>query len=118
MIESAFRAALMAPISGAVLLDTGLGPTAGAAVPLAPITMPTDPEHRTASEAAANALPQKRIAHDGHLRSQTGLDKGSRSCQLSEAFGATCFGLPRGTVPLQRRGPHKSSRLADEGIPS
>jgi hypothetical protein len=87
VVETPFRAPLMAAVGAAVLLPTCFGAATRATVALPAITMSADPEHRIASPAATNALPEKPIAW-GHVLPETGLDNGSRSWQVSTSIPA------------------------------
>ena len=79
MVEASFRAALVAVVGTAPLLEPGLSTASGAAVALSAITVLADPEHRVAFSAAANPLPENDFAMNRHVRPQKGLDNGSQS---------------------------------------
>jgi hypothetical protein len=79
MIQSPFPTALVAVVGAASLPEPGLGATGEAAIALSTITLPADPEHRVASAAAANPLPENDFAMNRHVRPQKGLDNGSQS---------------------------------------
>jgi len=57
VVEPAFGTLLIAAVGRPVLLASGFGAAGRATVALPAITMCTNPEHRLASLAAANALP-------------------------------------------------------------
>ena len=58
MIEPAFEAPLMTTVGSTALLAPGFGAANRTAVALASIAVRANPEHRLASLAAANALPE------------------------------------------------------------
>jgi hypothetical protein len=62
MVESAFRAALVAAVGAAPLLEPCFGAAGHAAIALSTITVLTDPEHRVASIATANPLTENYVA--------------------------------------------------------
>ena len=72
MVQPSFRASLVAAIGAAPLLDPGLLAASCAAIALSAITMLADPEHREASTAAANPLPENHFAMSRHRRPQAG----------------------------------------------
>jgi hypothetical protein len=107
MIEPAFGAPLMPAVGAAALLEAGLVAASRAAITLAPVAMPTDPEHRVAFPAAANPLPENRFAMHRHPRPRAGLDNGNRSWQVKTIHsGDLLLGLPTGTPPLATAGSH------------
>jgi hypothetical protein len=78
VIESAFRALLVASVSGPPLPAPSLVAALGAAVAVSAITVRTDEENRLAPLTKANSLPQNRFAmNHRHASSQAGLDNGS-----------------------------------------
>jgi len=62
MVEPAFRAALVAAVGAAPLLESCFGAAGDAAIALSTITVLTDPEHRVASAATANPLTENYFA--------------------------------------------------------
>lgn len=88
MVQPSFRAPLVTAVGTAPLLEAGLGPAGGTAITLPAVTVLTDPEHRVASTAAANPLPENHFARNRHARPQTGLDNGQQSCQVRTSFDA------------------------------
>jgi hypothetical protein len=82
IIQLAFRAPLVAAVGTAPLLKPRFSAAGRTAVAPSTITVLTDPEHRVAAFAAANPLPENDFAMSLHVRPQTGLDNGSRSCQV------------------------------------
>jgi hypothetical protein len=82
VVEPSLRAALVAAVGAAPLLESGLGAASRTAIALPAITVLTDPEHRLAFAAAANPLTENRFAMDRHPRRQAGLDNGSQSWQV------------------------------------
>jgi len=66
MVQSSFRAPLVAAVGRASLLDPGFSAASGAAIALSAITVLADPEHRVASNAAANPLPENHFAMSRH----------------------------------------------------
>jgi hypothetical protein len=88
MVEASFRAALVAVVGTAPLLEPGLSTASGAAVALSAITVLADPEHRVAFSAAANPLPENYFAVGRHRCPHAGLDNGNRSWQVRTSFDA------------------------------
>jgi hypothetical protein len=82
MIESAFRASLVAAVGAATLPGTGLGPAGRTAIALSPIAAPADPEHCVASSTEANPLTKDDLAMTIHAHREAGLDNGDRSWQV------------------------------------
>ena len=88
MVQPSFRAPLVTAVGAASLLEPGLGTARRAAIALPAITVLTDPEHRVASTAGANPLPENHVARNGHAHPRTGLDNGKQSCQVRTSFDA------------------------------
>jgi hypothetical protein len=86
MIEPAFRTPLVAVVGDTVLLPPGFGAASCAAIALPPITVRTNPEHRLASLAAANPLPENHFALNRHPPAQADFDSGNGSCQGRTSF--------------------------------
>ena len=80
MVQSSFRALLVAAVGPASLLPAGLDLAGRAAITLAAVTVGADPEHRVAP--AARSLSENNFAMTRHPRCQVGLDNGDRSWQL------------------------------------
>jgi hypothetical protein len=80
MIESAFRASLMATVGAATLPASGLGLARRTAIALSAIAVPADPEHCVASQTGP--LTKDRLAMKIHARRHAGLDNGDRSWQV------------------------------------
>jgi len=100
MVQPCFGAVLVAAIGAAPLLESGLAAASGAAIALAAITVPANPEHHVASAAAADPLMENRLGN-GHARLQAGLDNGRESWQVRTSSNAvTCCRLPSGAPPL------------------
>jgi len=81
MIQPAFGALLVSAVGGAALLPPGVGTARRAAIALPPITVGTNPEHRLATLAATNALPENHFAMNRHPPTQADFDNGNGSCQ-------------------------------------
>ena len=62
VIEPSFRALLVPPVGVPPLLPPGFSPASLGAVPVAPVTMTADPEHRATAGAPANPLTQEFFA--------------------------------------------------------
>jgi hypothetical protein len=77
MVQPCFGALLVTAIGTAPLLEPGLAAASGAAITLAAITVPTNPEHGAASAAAADPLMENRFVNR-HARQSAGLDNGRR----------------------------------------
>ena len=88
MVESSFQAPLVAAVGAAPLLQSRLSTASGAAVALSAIAVLADPEHRVASSAAANPLPENYFAVGRHPCPHAGLDNGNRSWQVRTSFDA------------------------------
>ena len=86
MIEPAFRTPLVALIGDTVLLPPGFRAASCAAIALPPIAVRTNPEHRLASLAAANPLPENHFALNRHPPTQADFDRGNGSCQRRTSF--------------------------------
>jgi hypothetical protein len=91
VVESAFQALLIAAIGRPVLPAPGFGAARRAAIALSAIAMCTNPEHRLASLAAANTLPENHFALNRHPPTRGDFDKGNGSCQGKTSFDG---GLP------------------------
>jgi hypothetical protein len=76
MVQPALQAPLVAAVGAAPLLESRFSTAGRTAVALSTIAVLTDPEHRVATSAAANPLPENDFAMNLHARPQTGLDKG------------------------------------------
>jgi hypothetical protein len=107
MVQPAFQAPLVAAVGAASLLETGFVTTRETAITLPTIAVQTDPEHRVATTAAADPLPENHFAMNRHARPQTGLDNGSRSWQVRTSFnrGDLLKVAKPGPCRLQRLGP-------------
>jgi|SRR5690242_18432359 len=88
MIESSFRAPLMAAVGPASLLESGLSTAGTTAIAVSAITVLADPEHRVAFTTAANPLPKNHFAMSRHPCARVGLDNGNRSWQVRTSFDA------------------------------
>jgi hypothetical protein len=86
MIEPAFRTPLVPAVGGTALLAPGNRATRRTAIALPPIAMLTNPEHRLASLAAANSLPENYFSMNRHLHKQADFDNGNGSCQGRTSF--------------------------------
>jgi hypothetical protein len=105
MVESSFRASLVAAVGAAALPEPGFGPAGGTAIALPAIAVPAEPEHRVASRAEANPLTKNDLAMI-HARRETGLDNGDRSWQVrtSSMCGYLLKVARLDARPLQRPG--------------
>ena len=81
VVEPAFGTLLIAAVGRPVLPAPGFGAARRAAIALSAIAMSTNPEHRLASLAAANALPENHFPMNCHPPTQADFDKGNGSCQ-------------------------------------
>jgi hypothetical protein len=88
MVQPSFRAPLVSVVGAAALLESSFHAAGGAAIALSAITVLADPEHRVASAAAANPLPENHFARNGHAPPQAGLDNGNRSWQVRTSLDA------------------------------
>ena len=82
MIESPFRASLVAAVGAAALPEPGFASAGGTAIALSAIAVPAEPEHCVASSAEANPLTKNDLAMTIHARREAGLDNGDRSWQV------------------------------------
>ena len=76
MVQSAFQAPLVAAVGGSSLPEPGFRAASEAAVALPAITVRANPEHRVATTAAANPLPENYFATRRHPCARAGLDNG------------------------------------------
>lgn len=72
MVQSSFQAPLVAAVGGASLPEPGFRAASGAAIALPAITVWTNPEHRMATTAAANPLPENYFAMSRHRCARAG----------------------------------------------
>jgi len=86
VVESAFGTLLIAAVGRPVLPAPGFGAARRAAIALSAIAMCTNPEHRLASLAAANALPENHFSMNRHPPTQADFDNGNGSCQGRTSF--------------------------------
>ena len=86
MIEPAFRTPLVAVVGDTVLLPPGFRAASCAAIALPPIAVRANPDHRLASLAAANALPENHFSMNRHPPTQADFDSGNGSCQGRTSF--------------------------------
>jgi hypothetical protein len=86
VVEPTFRTLLIAAVGRPVLPTPGFTAAGRAAIALSAIAMRTNPEHRLASLAAANALPENHFSTNRHRSTQTDFDKANGSCQGSTSF--------------------------------
>jgi hypothetical protein len=86
VVESAFQTLLMAAVGRPMLPAPGFGAARRAAIALSAIAMGTNPEHRLASLAAANPLPENHFAMNRHPPMQADFDNGNGSCQGRTSF--------------------------------
>jgi hypothetical protein len=91
MIKPAFRTLLVAPVGDTVLPPPGLRAASRAAIALPPIAVRTNPEHRLASLAAANPLPENHFAMNRHPPMQADFDNGNGSCQGRTSFDGDLY---------------------------
>jgi hypothetical protein len=88
MVEPAFRAALVAAVGAAPLLESRFGTAGDAAIALSTITVLTDPEQRVASAATANPLTENYLAMNRQCPPMAGWTTGTRSWQVRTSFDA------------------------------
>jgi len=81
VIEPAFGTPLVPAVGIAALPAAGFQTAIHAAIALPAITMRTNPEHRLASLAAANSLPENYFSMRLHPPIQADFDNGNASCQ-------------------------------------
>ena len=86
MIEPAFRTPLVAVVGDTVLPPSGFRAANCAAIALPPIAVRANPEHRLASLAAANSLPENHFALNRHPPAQADFDSSNDSCQGRTSF--------------------------------
>ena len=86
VVEPAFQALLIAAVGRPVLLAPSFGAARRAAIAMSAIAMCTNPEHRLASLAAANALPENHFSLNRHPPTQADFDNGNGSCQGRTSF--------------------------------
>ena len=88
VVQPSFPALLVAGIGAASLLEPSFTAASATAIALPTIAVRADPEHRVASNAAANPLPENHFARNGHAPPQAGLDNGNRSWQVRTSLDA------------------------------
>jgi hypothetical protein len=88
MVQSSFRTPLVPAVGAASLPEAGFSAASGAAIAVSAIAVRTDPEHRVATTAAANPLPENHFAMSRHPCLRAGLDNGNRSWQVRTSFDA------------------------------
>jgi hypothetical protein len=81
MVEPAFGTLLITVVGRPVLPAPGFGAARQAAIALSAIAVCTNPEHRLASLAATNALPENHFSMNRHPPPQADFDNGNGSCQ-------------------------------------
>jgi len=81
VVEPSLRTLLIAAVGRPVLPASCFSAARRAAVALAAVAMCTNPEHRLASLAAANALPENHFSMNRHPPRQADFDNGNGSCQ-------------------------------------
>jgi hypothetical protein len=81
VVEPAFGTLLIAAVGRPVLPVPGFGAVRRAAMALSAIAMCTNPEHRLAFLAAANAPPENHFSMNRHPPTQADFDKANGSCQ-------------------------------------
>ena len=86
MIEPAFGTTLVPAVGGTALLAPGFGAASRTAIALPSIAVRTNPEHRLAPLAAANALPENHFSMNRHPPTQADFDNGNGSCQGRTSF--------------------------------
>jgi hypothetical protein len=86
VVEPAFGTLLITAVGRPVLSASGFGAARRAAIALSAIAMRTNPEHRLASLAAANALPENHFFMNRHPPMQADFDNGNGSCQGKTSF--------------------------------
>jgi len=86
VIEPAFGAQLVAAVGISALLASGVRAAGGAAVALTAVAVRTSPEHRLASLAAANPLPENHLWMNCHPPTQADFDNGNGSCHGGSSF--------------------------------
>jgi len=106
VVEPAFGTLLIAAVGRPVLPAPGFGAARRAAIALSAIAMRTNPEHRLASLATANALPQNHFSMNRHPPTQADFDKGNGSCQGRTSLDGDLAheGCRARTPLLERRG--------------
>jgi hypothetical protein len=119
VVQPSFPALLVAGIGAASLLEPSFTAASATAIALPTIAVRADPEHRVASNAAANPLPENHFAIFAHARLQAGLDNGNRSWQVRTSFnaGGRLHGCQAGTRPVARPGPSLAPTFSDDLTP-
>jgi len=81
VVEPAFETLLIAAVGLPVLPTPGFNAARRAAIALSAVAMCANPEHRLASLAAANALPENHFSMNRHPPRRADFDNGNGSCQ-------------------------------------
>jgi len=77
VVEPAFGTQLIAAVGRPVLPAPGFAAAGRAAIALSAIAMDTNPEHRLASPAAANPLPENHFSLNRHPPTRADFDNGN-----------------------------------------
>jgi hypothetical protein len=94
MVEPAFGTLLITVVGRPVLPAPGFGAARQAAIALSAIAVCTNPEHRLASLAATNALPENHFSMNRHPPPQADFDNGNGSCQGRTNLDGDLLRLP------------------------
>ena len=86
MIEPAFGTPLVPAVGISALLSSGFQTASRAAIALPAVAVRTNPEHRLASLAAANPLPENHFWRNRHPPTQADFDNGNGSCHGRSSF--------------------------------
>jgi hypothetical protein len=86
MIEPALRTPLVPAVGSTTLPAPGFRAASRAAISLPPIAVRTNPEHRLASLAATNPLPENHFSMNRHPPTQADFDNGNGSCHGRSSF--------------------------------
>ena len=91
VVEPAFGTLLIAAVGRPVLPAPGFAAARRAAVALSAVAMYTNPEHRLASLAAANPLPENHFCMNRHPPRQADFDNSNGSCQGKTSLDGDLF---------------------------
>jgi hypothetical protein len=96
---------LVAAVGISALLAPAFQTASRAAIALPSITVGANPEHRLASLAPANPLPENHFFLNRHPPTRAGFDNGNASCQGRTSFGGLLMKVANSEPRcFQRRG--------------
>ena len=114
VVQPAFRTPLVPPVGYTTLLAPRFRTASCAAIALPAVAVRTQPEHRLASLAAANPLPENHFSMNRHPRARADFDKAQTLQPDAEA--RYVLWLNRGTLALKERKADEAIRAFEEAV--